>query len=132
MTIMSDFTISGASCGQSNSLPRISSPSNVLSTNNNNFNNIPTPSIKGKERKPIKMTRAKQWNYQVENAYRFQAAGFRDIEEYICYFETPELWDEEKQFIKMLRVKATGCFMYFRQTRECEDKYLSKIKLYEY
>ena len=128
---MTDFTISGHS-----SLPPIS-PSNALSlsSNNNNqsqFSSIPTPTINKKERKPKSMKRAKQWNYQVENAYRFQSAGFRDIEEYLCYFETPEIWDEEKSFVKMLRVKATGCYMYFRQTRECEDKYLAKIKLYEY
>ena len=46
---------------------------------------IPTPTLKYKERKPKSMQRAKQWIYRVENAYRFQSAGFRDIEEYLCY-----------------------------------------------
>jgi len=50
----------------------------------------------------------------------------------MCYFEAPEIWSEESGYVKMLRVKATGMFMYFRQTRECEEKYLQKIKLYEY
>jgi len=126
---MSDFSISGHAA----QLPPISPSSNVLTPNNNNINAIPTPTLKSKERKPKSMQRAKQWTYRVENAYRFQSAGFRDIEEYLCYFDTiPEVWDEEKQFVKMLRVKATGCYMYFRQTRECEDKHLPKIKLYEY
>ena len=128
MMTMSDFSISGHA-----QLPPISPSSNVLTPNNNNINAIPTPTLKSKERKPKSMQRAKQWTYRVENAYRFQSAGFRDIEEYLCYFDTiPEVWDEEKQFVKMLRVKATGCYMYFRQTRECEDKHLPKIKLYEY
>jgi hypothetical protein len=78
------------------------------------------------------MKRAKYWNNEVENAYRFQSAGYRDLEEYVCYFEAPDIWSEDTGYVKMLRVKATGMFMYFRQTRECEDKYLQKIKLYEY
>ena len=130
---MSDFSISGHAQLPPISPSSLSLSSNTLTSNNNNNNAIPTPTLKGKERKPKSMKRAKQWNYQVENAYRYQSAGFRDIEEYMCYFDViPEVWDEERLFVKMLRVKATGCYMYFRQTRECEDKYLPKIKLYEY
>lgn len=41
-----------------------------------------------------------------------------------------DLWNNT--MIKCLIVKVTGFFMYFRQTRECEDKHLNKVKLYEY
>ena len=33
-------------------------------------------------REPIRMRRAKAWNVEVENAYRFQCAGWRSAEEY--------------------------------------------------
>eukprot|EP00603_Paraphysomonas_imperforata_P009474 CAMPEP_0114436680 /NCGR_PEP_ID=MMETSP0103-20121206/13590_1 /TAXON_ID=37642 ORGANISM="Paraphysomonas imperforata, Strain PA2" /NCGR_SAMPLE_ID=MMETSP0103 /ASSEMBLY_ACC=CAM_ASM_000201 /LENGTH=123 /DNA_ID=CAMNT_0001606983 /DNA_START=232 /DNA_END=603 /DNA_ORIENTATION=- len=81
--------------------------------------------------KPSKMQRAKQWSPEVENAYRFQSAGFRDQVEYEETYPAPEFW-EETGFVRQLSVKTTGFFMYFRQTRECEDKYLGKTKLYFY
>eukprot|EP01036_Dinobryon_divergens_P044720 gene44720-59699_t len=57
--------------------------------------------------KPKSMTRAKSWTPQVENAYRYQLAGFRDEEDYKSLFTaTPEVWPE------------TG--------------FISKIKLYSY
>lgn len=37
----------------------------------------------GATREPIGMRRAKQWNEEVENAYRFQCAGWRSEEEYL-------------------------------------------------
>ena len=33
-------------------------------------------------REPIRMRRAKTWDVEVENAYRFQCAGWRSAEEY--------------------------------------------------
>jgi hypothetical protein len=77
------------------------------------------------------MQRAKQWSPEVENAYRFQSAGFRDLVEYEETHATPEVWPETG-FVRQLSVKSSGYFMYFRQTRECEDKYLGKTKLYIY
>lgn len=78
------------------------------------------------------MQRAKQWSPEVENAYRFQAAGFRDGVEYAeIHPDGPEVW-EETGFVRQLQNKSSGYFMYFRQNRECEDKYLGKTKLYTY
>jgi len=36
-------------------------------------------------RTPVKMSRAKTWNEQVEENYRFQQAMYRDEEEYRAY-----------------------------------------------
>ena len=80
---------------------------------------------------PTSMTRAKVWSLEVENAFRFQLAGFTDEAEYLDSFPEPEKW-ESSGMIKVLRAKATGYFMYFRQYRECEDKHLNKVKLYSY
>ena len=81
--------------------------------------------------KPLKMTRAKAWSPEVENLFRFQAAGFRDLNEYVGSYDAPEQW-VNTGFVKCLQVKANGYYMYFRQDRECEDKYLHKIKIYSY
>lgn len=83
---------------------------------------------------PKRMTRASQWTADVENAFRFQCAGWRSAEEYCSEYDELQTWpaNEYGEFVKMLRVKKNGNFMYFRQTRECEDKHLNKVKLYEY
>ena len=77
------------------------------------------------------MARAKHWSPEAENAYRFQAAGFRDTVEYEETFPPPDVW-EDTGFVRQLQAKSSGYFMYFRQSRECEDKYLGKTKLYTY
>lgn len=88
-------------------------------------------------KKPKKMTRAKYWTKEVENLFRYQSAGFRDYNEYIEVYEEPEHWIDEVNenlngLVRCLRTKQSGLYMYFRATRECEDKHLNKIKLYEY
>jgi hypothetical protein len=75
--------------------------------------------------------RASAWSVEVENSYRYQLAGFRDETEYLSMFPSPECW-EAGGMVKCLRAKKTGYYMYFRQSRECEDKHLNKVKLYEY
>lgn len=82
-------------------------------------------------RKPKSMQRAKEWTRDVENAFRFQLAGYRDSIEYSNFYPSPEYWNQEG-LIKCLQAKKTGYFMYFRRTRECEDKHLNRIILYEY
>jgi Meiosis-expressed len=79
---------------------------------------------------PVSMQRAKTWTVDVENAYRYQLAGFKDSNEYLAVHPDPERWDTG--MVKCLRAKSTGYFMYFRQTRECEDKHLNNVKLYVY
>jgi hypothetical protein len=88
------------------------------------------PSQEYQRRKPTGMTRAKMWTLEVENSFRFQLAGFQDITEYLSTFSCPEVWPGGTGFIKCLQSKKTGYFMYFRQHRECEDKYLNRVKLY--
>ena len=83
-------------------------------------------------KKPTGMKRAKQWTLEVENIFRFQAAGFRDIHEYITSnIGGCEFWPESG-FLRQAVNKKSGYHMYFRRTRECQDKYLNKIKLYSY
>lgn len=80
-------------------------------------------------RKPTGMSRAKTWSLDVENSFRYQLAGFQDINEYVGSYGAPEIWPESG-FIKCLQSKKTGYFLYFRQHRECEDKYLNRVKIY--
>lgn len=80
---------------------------------------------------PLKMQRARNWSPDIENLFRYQAAGFRDQEEYLSAYPPPQYW-ETTGFLKTLQAKQTGYFMYFRQDRECEDRHLNKIKIYSY
>jgi hypothetical protein len=83
------------------------------------------------KRKPVSMSRAKCWSLEVENSFRFQEAGFSDIEEYVASGnESPEIWPSG--FVKCLKSKKTGFFLYFRAHRECQDKHLNKVKIYSY
>ena len=40
---------------------------------------------------PKSMKRAKEWNQDVENAYRFQLAGYRDENEYLAFHNIHEV-----------------------------------------
>mmetsp|Transcript_5276 Transcript_5276/g.5417 ORF Transcript_5276/g.5417 Transcript_5276/m.5417 type:complete len:180 (+) Transcript_5276:283-822(+) len=82
-------------------------------------------------RTPKSMRRAKSWNPIIENSYRYQLAGFRDEEEYLSKYPHPDTWPDSG-FVKCLRSKQNGYYMYFRPHRECADKHLNKIKIYEY
>lgn len=86
-------------------------------------------------RVPNKMARAKQWTIEVENLFRFQSAGYRDEVEYMEMHAMPIYWDDDdadsEHYVKSLQNKY-GNYLYFRRSRECDDKYLNKIKLYTY
>nr|AEF58836.1 meiosis expressed protein 1 [Placozoa sp. H4] len=83
--------------------------------------------------KPKSMIRPKIWNSAVEDAYRFQLAGYRDEKEYCSVSDDTEIerW-AESGFIKKLQRKKDGYFYYFNKSRECADKDLFKIKIFEY
>lgn len=81
--------------------------------------------------KPLRMQRAKVWSLQVENAFRYQLAGYTDGSDYYTAYGAPACWSDSRM-IKFLIVKLTGYFIYFRNARECEDKHLNKVKLYTY
>ncbi|ETW02355.1 hypothetical protein H310_05889 [Aphanomyces invadans] len=84
----------------------------------------------GKYPEPTKMHRPKEWSPEVEEAFRIQQTGWRDINDYKNKYGEPERW--ENGFIRCTRVKASGYYTYWRNTRECEDKHLSKVKVFEY
>ncbi|KAL1526808.1 hypothetical protein AB1Y20_015501 [Prymnesium parvum] len=106
------------------------------------INSLPlgrAPSFQGSV-SPTRMVRAKEWNENVEDAYRLQEAGYRDVHEALSLGHPPiERWPGG--FIKKLLTKeslaksqAGGAvsMLYFRKARECEGKDVNKIKLYEY
>jgi len=92
----------------------------------------PTPLVDGTypKKKPVGMKRAKKWSPDVENSFRFQAAGYRDMHEYLESYPVPEYWDSG--FVKMLMNKKSGYYMYFRRMREVNDGFLNRIKIYSY
>ncbi|XP_067683845.1 meiosis expressed gene 1 protein homolog [Haliotis asinina] len=81
---------------------------------------------------PKSMMRGKQWNEEVEEAYRFQLAGYRDETEYKTFQKTDHVdrWPHNG-YVKKL-VRRDGCFYYYNKDRECPEKDVSKIKLYQY
>jgi len=82
--------------------------------------------------KPKSMVRAKHWSDEVENAFRFQAAGYRDEIEYKTITKVePDRWPKQPGYVKKLQ-RRDGTFYYFNRARECQDKEVHKIKLYQY
>ncbi|XP_076819450.1 meiosis expressed gene 1 protein homolog [Clavelina lepadiformis] len=82
--------------------------------------------------KPKSMVRAKRWDDEVENAYRFQTAGYRDEIEYKIIKKTEaERWPVGPGYVKKLQ-RRDGTFYYYNRKRECQDKEVHKIKLYQY
>lgn len=82
--------------------------------------------------KPLRVYRPRSWNRDVENGFRYQLAGYRDQREYLLQHDIPENWDDENGFVKCLQAKKTGYYMYFRRTRECEDRNVNRVMIYEY
>lgn len=80
---------------------------------------------------PKSMTRAKQWSEKVEEAYRFQVAGYKGEEEYKAVIG-PEIerWSDSG-FIKKL-MRKDGHFYYYDKDRECLEKDVHQIKMYSY
>ena len=88
---------------------------------------------------PTRMTRAREWNAEVEDAYRMQEAGYKDESDAIALGHAPiERWPDGG-FIRKLVTKETlnnpakpPSQLYFPKRRECEDKDVPKVKLYQY
>jgi len=107
-------------------------PENYSESTTNRDENLMIKNTYFEVRTPVSMTRAKVWTPEVENIFRFQQAGFRDFEEYYGHYNTEvELWPS-CGFVKCLKAKKTGYFLYFRQYRECEERYLKQIKIFSY
>ncbi|XP_064632391.1 meiosis expressed gene 1 protein homolog [Lineus longissimus] len=84
--------------------------------------------------RPKSMFRPSKWNEDVEEAYRFQLAGYRDEKEYAAiHANLNDLmrW-EHNGFIKRLKRKMDGYFYYYNKGRECTDKDVHKCKMYVY
>ncbi|XP_077869930.1 meiosis expressed gene 1 protein homolog [Saccoglossus kowalevskii] len=80
---------------------------------------------------PKAMTRPKRWTDEVEEAYRFQIAGYRDEIEYQAFNgKVADRWPDNG-YIKKLQRKD-GYFYYYNRKRECEDKDVHKCKMYSY
>lgn len=86
---------------------------------------------------PVGMERAKVWSDEVEDAYRLQEAGYRDIHELLGLGQPePERW-APSGFIKKLRAKtslgsSTPSLIYFSSKPECQNSDLNGVKLYHY
>ena len=66
-------------------------------------------------REPIRMRRAKAWNVEVENAYRFQCAGWRSAEEYAAGEYADEIsWFGDSGLVEKVQNRQ-GLFMYFKR-----------------
>lgn len=102
---------------------------------------------------PKSLIRPKSWSAEVENAYRFQLAGYRDEKEYRALRKSDvsnflslflnELWSNicsilkvdkwpETGFVKKLQRRKDGYFYYYNRSRECPDKDIPKCKIYVY
>lgn len=80
---------------------------------------------------PKSVTRHSKWSEEVEEAYRFQVAGYKGAEEYKAV-KGPEIdrWPNNG-YIKKL-VRKDGYFYYYNKERECPDKDVHQIKIYSY
>ena len=84
-----------------------------------------------------RIARAKEWNVEVENAYRLQEAGYQDETDALSQGRPPiERWPEVGFIRKLITKETLGkeatSQIYFSKKRECEEKDLNKIKLYYY
>jgi hypothetical protein len=72
---------------------------------------------------PKSLVRPTTWSVEVENAYRFQLAGYRDEKEYRTLRNVVDIdrWPETG-FVKKLQRKKDGYFYYYDKQRECENK----------
>jgi hypothetical protein len=86
---------------------------------------------------PIGMKRAKAWSVEVEEAFRLQEAGYRSLQELLALgADQPERW-HDSGFIRKLQTRESWeggkrVLLYFKQTAECEQRYLNRVKLYTY
>ncbi|KAL5014935.1 hypothetical protein ScPMuIL_009205 [Solemya velum] len=73
------------------------------------------------------MVRATEWNDIVEEAYRFQLAGYRDEIEYKNIIQREaDRWPHNGYIKKLMR--KDGCWYYYNKARECPDKDINKLR----
>lgn len=54
---------------------------------------------------PKSLIRPKSWSAEVENAYRFQLAGYRDETEYVALTKTDVIFSTQNKFKKIFHKK---------------------------
>ncbi|KAF7656104.1 hypothetical protein LDENG_00046260 [Lucifuga dentata] len=76
------------------------------------------------------MSRAKEWTADVENLFRFQAAGYRDELEYrqVKQVDLVDRWPDTG-FVKKLQ-RRDGTFYFYSRKRECQDSDIRNVKIY--
>ena len=77
------------------------------------------------------ISRAKQWTPEVENGYRLQQCGWRDVYEYRKTHGEPEIW-RASGLISKVYDKKTGWITYWKQERECPRSKLHLVKIFKY
>ena len=72
----------------------------------------------------------REWSDIVEEAYRFQLAGYKDQKEYLTVnkLDSVDRWPHNN-YVKKLR-RRDGNFYYYNRHRECADKDLRTIRIY--
>jgi len=99
----------------------------------NNYSNIDSRLTVMDFIEPKSLIRPTHWSKEVENAYRFQLAGYRDENEYkqLRKVAQIDMWPDSG-FVKKLQRRKDGYFYYFDKDRECPDKEINKCKIYSY
>eukprot|EP00946_MAST-07B_sp_MAST-7B-sp1_P001968 g1968.t1 len=77
------------------------------------------------------VSRAKTWSIQVENNFRIQQCGWRDVYEYRKVHGEPEVW-RSNGCISKVYTKKTGYITYWQEDRECPNAKLHLVKLFKY
>lgn len=83
------------------------------------------------EAKPKKMVRCKTWDENVEAAFRYQSAGWRDTREYLAANGEVTVW-AGTTWPKCLQIKGGADRCYFGKKRECADSLIPRVKLFSY
>ena len=88
-------------------------------------------SEKENAREACSVSRAKYWSVDVENMFRIQSGGWRDLYEYIAAHGQPEIW-LTNGLVSKVYVKKTGFITYWSESRECPDNKLHLVKIFKY
>ena len=89
----------------------------------------PRPSERSRD--PVGVSRPKSWSPEVENEFRLQEVGWKHLDEYREAYGIPERW-AATGFYAVVRSKDEGNFVYWRRERECEDKFVHRVKLFRF
>ena len=89
------------------------------------------PDYENIEPEAFGVSRAKYSSEQVENCFRIQQCGWRDVYEYRAAHGEPEIW-RSSCLISKVYTKKTGYITYWQQERECPNAKLHLVKLFKY